>query len=125
MINMGKKREIKLTDLSEDAIRIADEVIKLDGCLNFMWELWFDVDKYFGTNINETGNWFNFYTDWDEKTDSVDCYVETDTPNGDKEPFDWTLTEEEKALFYRKMEQIAKDEGYTSLKKMYDDYCEF
>ena len=116
------QREIKMTDLTNDEIYTCDEVLLERDRLNFVWELWFDVDKYFGTETRDYDDrWVNFYTDWDPSDDSVIGYLVVDRDDRTDESY-WDLTKEEQDFLRNKMTERAKFDGYGSLMEMYEDY---
>lgn len=71
--------------------------------LGFTYELWFDVDAYFGTDTkDDDGCWINFYTWYMENGDvKAKYFIEKDDSS---EEHDWELTAIEKEFFRRKME---------------------
>lgn len=68
--------------------------------INITYELWFDVDKYFGTHTHETSSWINFYTFF-HKDGRITAVYEIDCDDH-TESFDWELTAEEE-FFFRNM----------------------
>ncbi|MBQ5851501.1 MAG: hypothetical protein IIW54_11945 [Lachnospiraceae bacterium] len=52
------KRKINITDQD---IRCCDGFDICGDAVNATYELWFDVDKYFGTETRNTEAWINFY----------------------------------------------------------------
>ena len=107
-------REIKLENLTNDEFYTYDEILVEDDHMNFVWELWFDVDKYFGTNSRETDCWLNFYTNWYDDGHITACYV-IDYPNGDIKDEKWILTPEETEFIRKKMTNRVKECGYNSI----------
>lgn len=90
-------------DITKQDIRCCDDFDIEDNSVNITYELWFDVDKYFGTNIlNNENAWINFYTFYN-KDGSITAIYEVDTDDG-SESFDWELTEIEQAFFRGMME---------------------
>ena len=50
-------------DIIKEDIRCCDDFdVYPNDSINITYELWFDVDKYFGTHTHETSSWINFYT---------------------------------------------------------------
>lgn len=92
-------------DLTTCDIRCCDEVLINDNvhALEFVWELWFDVDKYFGINTKEHDDdgWFNFYTFWDWKTDKVTAIYQIK----DDEEVEWKLEQKEEKFLREKMRE--------------------
>lgn len=96
------KRQISLTG---SELSCCDEIIFTeDGLLEFTWELWFDVDKYFGTDTkNKDATWINFYTYLHNDGDITAKFF-IDGPHC-TETHDWPLTHEEKKLLAAKMQK--------------------
>lgn len=92
-------------DITKQDIRCCDDFYVEYDWVNIPYELWFEVDKYFGTNTNDDNSWVNFYTFY-HKDGNVTAVYEVDTDDGN-ESFDWKLTDIEKAFF----------------RQMMDDYC--
>lgn len=102
-------------DITKQDIRCCDDFYIEDDCLNIPYELWFDVDKYFGTSVNETGNsWLNFYTYY-YKDGDIKATYEIDYDNTDTVSFDWELTEIEKVFFKGMMEGYCNSKCGCSL----------
>ena len=109
-------------DLTKQQINPIDEVLMdkdKDGWyLNFLFETWFDVDAYFGTNTKENDDvWVNFYVNWYDKTDDLKAFYEVNSDNGTI-PYmqtTWDLTEEEKKFLRPKMEKY--------IGSSFKDYC--
>ena len=95
-------------DLTKQSIEPFGDIEVYDGLLDFAWELWFDVDAYFGTNTKDDDNmWINFYTDYNPQTDDITACYTIDSPN-DVVTEDWELTRDEKLFIRSKMEQYCK-----------------
>lgn len=81
------------------------EYEEVDGQMGvgFTYEMWFDVDEYFGTDTkNDDGCWINFYTWYMENGDvKAKYFIESEYGN---EEHDWELNTFEKLFFLRKME---------------------
>lgn len=113
-----KARQI---DITKQDIRCCDELMIEDDCINATYELWFDVDKYFGTEINNIDStWINFYTDWypDGTIKAYYC-IDGDTTS---EYVDWKLTDEETEFFRNKMEENCQYYDEMSLMELWDEY---
>lgn len=95
-------------DITKEDVRCID--MDVEGMeLSFGYELWFDVDQYFGTSIGDSGNtWINFYTSYGENGSiSAVYFVESDTSISE---YAWELTEKEKEFFKNKMSDfLGKD----------------
>lgn len=86
--------------------------------IDFAWELWFDVDKYFGTHVNDDdSSWVNFYTIYNYNDDRVRAEYYVDEPgSGYREMIYWELTTEEEEFLRKKMEEYCK----CGLKELYE-----
>ena len=68
-----KMREI---DITKQDVRCCDDIeINERYSVNIVWELWFEVDKYFGTNTANSDSWVNFYTEWNYDTNDITAIV--------------------------------------------------
>ena len=90
-------------DITKEDIRCCDDFYVEDDYINITYELWFDVDKYFGTNTRDDNTWINFYTYY-YADGTIKATYEVDYDNADTETFDWELTEVEEAFFRGMME---------------------
>jgi len=109
-------------DITKQSLNCIDEILffEEDG-LNFTYELWFDVDKYFGTNTKSYDNsWINFYTFW-LPDGTVSAYVVVDNQPDSYDSFEWELTEDEKAFFLKKMEDYCQMTYSQSLSEFYQE----
>lgn len=108
-------------------IEIISENIKYTGelCMNLkketieaVWELWFDVDRYFGTDTDsDDETWINFYTCW-HSDGRVTAMYEIDSEETLK-VFDWPLTDKEEEFFLLKMEEYALKKEHCSLENLF------
>ena len=113
-----KTRQI---DVTKEDIRCCDELMITDDSIEVTYELWFEVDKYFGTNIHNNENaWINFYTYWYPDGTITAKYSIDDMPN--YESFDWELTENEVEFFRNKMERYCKQCDEMSLMELWQEY---
>lgn len=95
-------------DITEKDIRCVDELLIEDGCIEATYELWFDVDQYFGTDTNDDEDtWINFYTEWIPETGQVRAVVTVDSPMG-TESTRFPLSCKEQEFFYRMMNAYCK-----------------
>ena len=117
-----KARQI---DITKEDIRCCGELmITDDGCIEATYELWFEVDKYFGTNIQDNDNaWINFYTYWYPDGTVTAKFSVDDQPNS-YESFDWELTEIEVEFFRNKMEEYCRCCDDMSLMELWDEHNE-
>lgn len=99
-------RKINLTKYD---IECCDDIyVEPSEFANFTYELWFDVDEYFGTNIkDDEDKWINFYTSYKADGSIVAEYF-IDSNKG-SEHFIWELTEDEKVLFKNMMEEYCEE----------------
>ena len=110
----GPLRQI---DITKEDIRCCDELIIEDGVINATYELYFEVDKYFGweTRYHDCV-YINFYTDWHpDGTITASYSVDGDLYFHE----DWDLTPEEKEFFRDKMENFCKARYGKSLYELY------
>ena len=115
-----KPRQI---DITKQDIRGCDELVFFDNYINVTYELWFDVDKYFGTQINDLDStWINFYTDWYPDGTIKACYCIDG--NLSSEYFDWKLTDEETEFFRNLMEEYCQHCCSKSLMELWEEHNE-
>lgn len=95
-------------DITHEDIRCTDELcVTDDNLVEATYELWFDVDAYFGTNIRANdGMCINFYTYY-SPTGSITAEYSIIDDNHESHHI-WMLTEEEKIFFKRKMEAYCQ-----------------
>ena len=111
---LKKGRKIKLI---EQQINCVDEPMIEEDYINFTWEMWFDVDAYFGTNTkNDSEAWINFYTNWSRRTNKIRAFF-VYSSNNKQEEYNWTLTKEEEKFLRAKMEEYVGG----SLQAFYDN----
>ena len=84
-------------DITQQDIRCCDDFDINEGRINVAYEMWFEVDKYFGTDTRSNNTWINFYTEYDRNGNINALYI-IDAPDT-MEAYDWELTEVEKAFF--------------------------
>lgn len=111
-------REINII---KENIRCCDEICVEDNAISATYELWFDVDKYFGTDTRDRDDaWINFYTYWRPNgLISAEYYLDTDD---DCKVFAWDLTEEEQKFFLDKMEKYCKETTGKTLQELWESY---
>ena len=71
-------------EITRDMIRIDDDFSVDDDqkIVTAYLETWFDVDKKFGTDVNDDDNaWVNFYADYNVETDNLTCFYLISHPN--------------------------------------------
>lgn len=120
-----KKRNL---DITEQIINcVGDLEVDLDkGFIEAAYELWFDVDRYFGTDTRDKDDtWINFYTRWHpDRTITAIYFVESDET---VKEHTWELTPKEQEFFRKKMEDYAKTQGNQTLQEIWEetkDYIE-
>jgi hypothetical protein len=113
---MNKVREI---DITKEDVRCYDGICVEDNVISITYELWFDVDKYFGTDTRDKDDtWINFYTYWKPNGHvSAEYYLDSDD---DCKVFDWSLTENEKEFFLHKMEAYCKEKTGKTLSELWE-----
>lgn len=115
----GGKREI---DITKESVNCCNELV-VDTEKDYIeayYELWADVDRYFGTNTRDDDSaWINFYTYWHPDGHiTASYYLEADDTS---EEYDWPLTEEEQEFFRKKMEEYCQFSEHASLQEVYEE----
>lgn len=106
-------RKDSTINLLEQDIRCCDEITEEEESFSFTYELWFDVDSYFGTQTKDYDDtWINFYTMYYPETKSVEAIMCIDT-DGSNETYSWQLTEAEKEFLLSLMKNYAEQKGIT------------
>lgn len=100
-----------ITELTDKELILAtnEPEFELDkGTVNFYWETWFDVDRYFGTETADNDSaWVNMYSDYDYNTDTLTSYLYLDKDEGD-ERLDFVFTDEEEAFLRKRIEDALE-----------------
>lgn len=125
---LGGKRQIEI--ISENIKYTGELCMDLEKeTIEAVWELWFDVDRYFGTDTDsDDETWINFYTCW-HPDGRVTAMYENDSEKTLK-MFGWPLTDKEEEFFLLKMEEYALKKEHCSLEhlfqfeKEYDALCD-
>lgn len=108
-------------DITKQDIRCCDDFyMDDDETVNIPYELWFDANKYFGTNIIDENTWINFYTFY-HKDGSITAAYEVSTEY-DTESFDWELTEVEQNFFRDMMDKYCEDICGCTIKELVEDF---
>lgn len=108
-------------DITKQDIRCCDDFYMDENeSVNIPYELWFDVDEYFGTNTKDDGTWVNFYTFYN-KDGSITAVYEVDKDDGN-ESFDWELTEVEQVFFKSMMEIYCIRTCGCTIKELVEDF---
>lgn len=94
--------------LSAKDIRCCDDLLVSDDfkSIEAEYELWFDVDSYFGTKTRNTSAIINFYTVWHDDG-RVDAEVVIDDLPNSYKVRKWKLTTEEQTFFTNLMEDYS------------------
>ena len=114
---LGGKRQI---DIISENIKYTDELcVDLEKeIIEADWELWINVDRYFGTDTgSEDETWINFYTYW-HSNGRVTAVYEIDSEETSK-VIDWPLTDKEEEFFLLKMEEYALKKEHCSLENLF------
>lgn len=102
-MNKGKERQI---DITKEEIKCIDDFEVDEQWINVGYELWFDVDEYFGTGVNgDLDSWVNFYTFY-YKDGHVEAKYEIDSSET-YECYDWMLTDKEQLFFLKLMQEYC------------------
>jgi len=104
--------------LAEDDIVFSDEMIGMNGRLNFYINVPFNVDEIFGTHVETANNddWINVYANYDtvhgQVCDTLDIVL--NRGDGSCEELAYQLDDHEKELLLNKMQDYCmKQEGMT------------
>ena len=123
----SERRDPALTTtarLSEKDLSFSDEIMEMDGRLNFYINTDFDMDAVFGTNVltSENDDWLNAYANFDMASrlvcDTLD--IELHRGNGGEEEHSYTLNAAEKAMLHTKMDDYCRQQTGFSL----SEYCD-
>lgn len=110
-------------DITKQDIRCCDEfyVDVEDEYIESTYELYFDVDKYFGTNTKNSDSCINLYTQWHpDGTITAMVFVDSDE-SCNEIPFDFT--DDEKDFFHCKMEEQCIIREGMSLEEFWKLVC--
>lgn len=100
-------------DITKEDVRCIDLMFEDNQTVSSTYELWFDVEKYFGIEIPED-SWINFYTFYHKKEKDITCVAILVMTDEDK-VIDWELTSDEKNFFLDKMETYCQNTEGCSL----------
>lgn len=107
-----------MTDFTKDEIVIGDIEVN-DNCtgVSSYIETHFDVDKKFGTNVNDDcDSWVNFYAEYFPESNELKCEYFVDTPY-DNKCYSYIPTQTEKELIVSLMEEYCRKEENMSIDK--------
>ena len=114
--------------LSARIFSFGDEIIEMDGKLNFYVQTEFDVDAVFGTFVctDKNDDWLNIYANYDmEKNRPCDtlelCLCKAD---GTEENWSYRLNAAEQDVLLRKMEEYCQQQTGMSLREFAQQFCE-
>ena len=112
-------------DITKEPINCIDELIidEEKRSIKATYELWMDVDKYFGTKTRtDSSIWVNFYTFW--HLDNPAEITAQMVLNGDNscEEKEWELTQEEKEFFHKMMEDYCMQKNGCTLREFFEKY---
>lgn len=106
--------------LSARIFSFGDEIIEMDGKLNFYVRTEFDVDAAFGTFVctDKNDDWLNIYANYDIAEDSPCdtlelCLCKAD---GTEESWSYQLNAAEREVLLRKMEEYCQQQTGMSLR---------
>ena len=106
--------------LSARIFSFGDEIIEMDGKLNFYVQTEFDVDAVFGTFVctDENDDWLNIYANYDiaedRPCDTLElCLCKAD---GTEENWSYQLNAAEREVLLRKMEEYCQKQTGMSLR---------
>ena len=106
--------------LSSRIFSFGDEIIEMDGKLNFYVQTEFDVDAVFGTFVctDENDDWLNIYANYDIAEDRPCDTLELCLckPNGTEENWSYQLNAAEREVLLRKMEEYCQQQTGMSLR---------
>ena len=106
----GKKGEymyeMQIKDLTKMNIQCCDEFTVEGDALCIPYELWFNVDEYFGTNVQDTDDWINFYTYYHKGGKVTASY--TVVHDDSESTYALSLSEKEEAFFRGMMQAYCK-----------------
>ena len=105
--------------LSAQNFSFGEEIIELDGKLNFYLQADFDVDAAFGTFVctDQNDDWLNIYANYDIEKDRLCDTLELNLCKGDGTEENWSyhLNAAEQEVLARKMEAFCQQQTGMSL----------
>ena len=105
--------------LSARNFSFGDEIIEMDGKLNFYVRTEFDVDAVFGTFVctDKNDDWLNIYANYDmEKNRPCDTLeLNLCKADGTEETWSYRLNAAEREVLLRKMEEYCQKQTGMSL----------
>lgn len=111
--------------LEEKDISFSDEIMEMDGRLNFYINTDFDVDEVFGTSAQtaENDDWLNVYANYDMESRQVCDTLELvlHRSEGGEETLSYTLNGAEKAMLHTRMDAYCRQQTGISLSAYCDE----
>ena len=105
--------------LSAQNFSFGEEIIELDGKLNFYLQADFDVDAAFGTFVctDQNDDWLNIYANYDMEQDRLCNTLDLNLCKGDGSEEDWSypLNAAEQEVLLCKMEAFCQQQTGMSL----------
>ena len=105
--------------LSAQNFSFGEEIIELDGKLNFYLQADFDVDAAFGTFVctDQNDDWLNIYANYDVEQERLCDTLELNLCKGDgsEESWSYPLNAAEQEVLLRKMEAFCQQQTGMSL----------
>ena len=106
--------------LSARIFSFGDEIIEMDGKLNFYVRTEFDVDAVFGTFVctDKNDDWLNIYANYDIAEDRLSDTLELTLCKGDGSEENWSyqLNAAEREVLARKMDAFCQEQTGMSLR---------
>lgn len=97
--------------ISTHNFTFGDEIMEIDGKLNFYVQPEFDVDAAFDTHVltDKNDDWLNVYANYDMERGAVCDTLELTLCKGDgtEEDFSYSLNTAEKEVLLRKMDEFC------------------
>lgn len=110
--------------LTAKNLSFSDEIMEMEGRLNFYINTNFNVDEVFGTNVQTTENddWLNVYANFDMESRQVCDALDIELHRGDscEETLSYHLNAAEKAMLYAKMDAYCREQNGITL----SEYCD-
>ena len=105
-----------MSDLTKHDIEVCDlEINDAGDGISAYLETFFDVDKKFGTNVNDDDDaWVNFYAEYFPNTRDLKCRYFVDKPDKSEE-HEYLPSNTEKELIVSMMEELCQKEEGSSL----------
>lgn len=106
MIKQIKQKE-RLIDITEQEINCIDDFEIDEQWISVGYKMWFDVDEYFGTNVNDSegDTWLDFYTYYfkDGHIEAEYC-IDSDVSYN---TYNWKITDKEQLFFLKLMQNYC------------------